>query len=213
MPDKKRDPEMGRLAEELSTTLSELRDELDERNRPRRGPLGFPRPPKPGELLEFTDEFAIPAVIAILEANIRALEAFRGAVRLARAGDEAGRRGREARARTEELSRGALDRLDDTLADLQNALEGQPQNAEARTLLDDARALRAEIDDRLGEANRHSDDTGGESDSDWKADETGESDDTAPESVTIDVDSELDSIRDEVGEDSEDDEDDDPEDE
>src|SRR5699024_7499545 len=133
-------------------------------NRPRRGPLGFPRPPRPGELLEFTDEFAIPAVIAILEANIRALEAFRGAVRLARAGDEAGRRGREARAGTEELSRGALDRLDDTLADLQNALEGQPQNAEARTLLDDARALRAEIDDRLGEANRHPDDTRSESD-------------------------------------------------
>lgn len=217
-----RDDELPRLADDLSTTLTDLRDELERGREPPRGPLGLPRPPTPRELLQFTDEFAIPTVIAILEANIRMLEAFQGAIRLARAGDEVGERGREARARTEELSRGALDRLDDVLVDLQGALEGRPENPEARTLLDDARALRHEIDERLRETDDRSDDrrpardgprdgsergrrprNGGEPGPHDAADEDG---------VAIDVDSELDSIRNEVGEENDEDDDEDDED-
>ncbi|EMA36757.1 DUF7547 family protein [Halococcus hamelinensis] len=210
MTDADRDREMERLAGDLSTTLADLRDELDRASEPPRGPLGLPRPPTPGEVLRFTDELAIPAVIAILEANIRALEAFQGALRLARAGDEVRGRSHEARARTETLSRGALDSLDDTLVDLQGALEGRPENPEARTLLDDARALRAEIDDRLRETEHRSgsgrgsparDSRDGRDDTDrdpWAAEDDPDPDDD--ESVTIDVDAELDSIHDAIDE-------------
>ncbi|RJT03132.1 hypothetical protein [Halococcus sp. IIIV-5B] len=208
MTDADRDREMERLAGELSTTLADLRDELDRASEPPRGPLGLPRPPTPGEVLRFTDELAIPAVIAILEANIRALEAFQGALRLARAGDEVRGRSREARARTETLSRGALDRLDDALVDLQGALEGRPENSEASTLLDDARALRTEIDDRLREAERRSDrgspardDRDDRGRDPWDLDEDSES--GADEGVTIDVDAELDSIHDAIDEENE----------
>jgi hypothetical protein len=214
MADSPRDEELPELADELATTLADLQDELDGRDE-RRGPLGFPRPPTPRELLQFTDEFAIPTAIAVLEANVRMLEAFQGAVRLARAGDEVGERGREARARTEELSRGALDRLDDVLVDLQDALSGRPENPEARTLLDDARKLRHEIDERLSETDelrsndrRTSRDAWAGSErgrrpQDGKADES-RPNDTAGEDIAIDVDSELDSIRDEIDGDDED---------
>jgi hypothetical protein len=215
MDDSPRDQELPELADELATTLTDLQDELDGR-RERRGPLGFPRPPTPRELLQFTDEFAIPTAIAILEANVRMLEAFQGAVRLARAGDEVGERGREARARTEELSRGALDRLDDVLVDLQDALSGRPENPEARTLLDDARELRHEIDERLSETDEvRSNDRRTSRDGTWAGSERGRRPrddkseesrprDTADEDIAIDVDSELDSIRDEIDGDDED---------
>ncbi len=208
MDDSARDPDVAELAEELTATLTDLRDELDGRREPPRGPLGLPRPPTPRELIDFTDEFTIPTVIAVLEANIRMLEAFRGAIRLARAGDETRERGREARARTEELSRGALDRLDDVLADLQNALDGRPEDPQARTLLDDARALRREIDERLREPDRNTNERLNSRDSAWSGRqrpregelrEADSHDVTADEEgVAIDVDAELDSIRDEV---------------
>jgi hypothetical protein len=199
MSDAPRDPELARLAEDLSTTLAELRDELDVREPPR-GPLGLPRPPTPRELLELTDEFAIPAVIAFLEANIRALEAFRAAIRLARAGEDVGERGRETRRRGERLGRDAIERLDDVLVDLQDALDGRPQDPAARTLADEARALRDEIDERLAESDRRAAGTGARhppADSQSGDDESGED-------VAIDVDAELDSIRDSVGNDDED---------
>ena len=65
---------------ELETQVEELRREIG----PPRGPLGLPRPPSPGELLRFADEHAIPTTIAILEANVRALEALREAIGLLR---------------------------------------------------------------------------------------------------------------------------------
>jgi hypothetical protein len=189
MSDPARDPELERLAKDLSTTLAELRDELETREPPR-GLFGLPRPPTPGELLELTDEFAIPAVIAILEANIRALEAFRAAIRLARAGEEVGERGRETRKRGEQLGRDAIERLDDVLVDLQEALDGRPQDPAARTLADEARALRDEIDERLAESDRPARDPPA-------TPERRERDDSG-EDVAIDVDAELDSIRDSV---------------
>ncbi|WP_049899931.1 DUF7547 family protein [Halococcus agarilyticus] len=191
------DPDLERLAGDLSTTLDDLRDELEGERGPPRGPLGLPRPPTPGELVRFTDEYTIPTLIAVLEANIRLLEALQGAIRLARTGE----RGREMRALTGELGRDGLDRLDDVLVDLQDALDGRPENPEARTLLDDARALRHEIDDRLAEAGngRRPDATRPRDTADGERDDVDpEATDDSDEGVAIDVDSELDSIRDEV---------------
>ncbi|EMA45382.1 DUF7547 family protein [Halococcus saccharolyticus] len=209
--DRGTDQDLGRLAGDLSTTLDDLRDELERERGPPRGPLGLPRPPTPGELVRFTDEYTIPTAIAVLEANIRLLEALQGVIRLARTGEEARERGREMRSRTERLGRDGLDRLDDVLVDLQDALDGRPENPEARTLLDDARALRREIDDRLDEAEDGSraDTTRARGSADGEPDDTelDATDDPAGESVTIDVDSELDSIRDEVdGDDDDEDE-------
>ena len=208
--DRGTDQDLGRLAGDLSTTLDDLRDELEGERGPPRGPLGLPRPPTPGELVRFTDEYTIPTAIAVLEANIRLLEALQGVIRLARTGDEARERGREMRSRTERLGRDGLDRLDDVLVDLQDALDGRPENPEARTLLDDARELRREIDDRLDEAGNGSraDTTRPRGSDDGEPDDTelDAADDPAGESVTIDVDSELDSIRDEVDGDDDDEE-------
>ena len=202
MSDAPRDPELERLAEDLSSTLAELRDELDARGprEPPRGPLGLPRPPTPGELLELTDEFAIPALIAFLEANVRALEAFQAALRLARAGEAVGARGRETRREGERLGRDALDRLDDVLVDIQGALDGRPQDPTARTLADEARALRDEIDERLAESDRR--ETGSAHD---RTVPVREEPDESGEDVAIDVDAELDSIRDSVENDDGDD--------
>lgn len=203
MSDPERNPELARLADELSTTLRDLTEELRAGREPPRGPLGLPRPPTPRELLRFTDEYTIPTAIAVLEANVRMLEALQGAIRLARAGDEVDKRGRETRVRTEELGLEALDRLDDVLADLQGALEGRPTDTEARTLLDDARALRHEIDDRLRMANdsrrrpveRRTAQNARNAEGLPKNDDGSHS---RQEGVAIDVDSELDSIREEV---------------
>lgn len=204
MNDPEHDPELVRLADELSTTLRDLTEELRAGREPPRGPLGLPRPPTPRELLRFTDEYTIPTAIAVLEANVRMLEALQGAIRLARTGDEVDKRGREARARTEEFGLEALDQLDNVLSDLQSALDGRPTDPEARTLLDDARALRREIDDRLRET-----DASRRRPAEWRTTEdtledtegrpaSNDASQSREEGVAIDVDSELDSIREEV---------------
>lgn len=177
MSDASREQDIAELTEELASTLRELRGEVAI-DRPPRGPFGLPRPPTPREMLRFTDEAAIPAAIAVLEANIRALELLQRALRLTDTEREARERGRRVQARAENLSRATLERLDDALADLQSALEGEPPDPEARSLLDEARELRREIDDRLG-------DTSG---------------DAKPDEVEIDIDAELESIKEDVRE-------------
>lgn len=143
------DDELDERVAQLADVLGELRRELDAE--PPRGPLGLPRPPTPRELLRFTDEQAIPAAIAVLEANIRALELLRAAIRLSESERAARAGGRDVRERAERASRATLDRLDDALVDVQSELEqaGLPPDDEARTIVQDARDLRAEIRERL----------------------------------------------------------------
>lgn len=128
------------VADELATTLRDLRTELRNERRP------F-RPPTPRQLLRFTDEYTIPALIASLEAAVRTLELLRGAIRLVE-----GRPALPHRDRPNVAAAGhaTLDRLDALLADLQDAFEGEPTDPEARELLADARELRDELDDQLG---------------------------------------------------------------
>jgi HPt (histidine-containing phosphotransfer) domain-containing protein len=133
--------------DELETTLAELRQEL----RPRRGPVGLPRPPRPREFLQFTERYALPTVIAMLEAQIRALEGLQAVLRAMDRGRDANERVDSTRERAESLGRETLDALDRTLEDLRNAVEtgGLPNSPEARNLLSDAQRLTEEIESEL----------------------------------------------------------------
>ena len=163
---------------DLARTVEELQAEVG----PGRGPPL--RPPAPRDLARFTSEVTIPAIVLALETNVRALKLLQRALRLA-AGDEPrpGRGRSAARERAEELGRQTLARLDDALADLQAALEGRPPEDPARELLDEARSLRAEIDERMA------------------APESDLSADRPAGGVDVDVESELQSIKDDLDDD------------
>ena len=100
---------------ELRTAVEELQTELEST----RGP---PRPPTPRRLAEFTSEVTIPAIILLLETNVRALRLVQRTLRLAegRQGDSADT---PARKRATDLGRVTLSRLDDALTDLGSALD------------------------------------------------------------------------------------------
>lgn len=201
---------------ELADTLEALRSELRE---PPDGPLGLPRPPSPRELLRLTEQYTIPAVIALLETNIRLLELLAAAIRVAdgrpldaASGDDglvaaggrtlvdASRDGAEGLAAT---SRATLQRLDDALADLQSAVEGgEADDPEVQRLLSEARALRAEVDDRLRAVGTDENPGAPAGATSGEASQTGPGDvddahpdDAAREPVDIDVDEELDTLR------------------
>jgi len=159
MTDSRDDDEFAATADELSTVLEELRDEL-KREQPR-GPFGLPRPPSPGEVLRFADEVAIPGTIAVLEVNIKLLETVQRAIRVVDTGSRAYDRAEDARGRASEsasrladVSDGTLRRLEDSLSDLQSALDGGgvPEDGAAGELLSEARALRNDVESRLREA-------------------------------------------------------------
>lgn len=185
MSDRPDDPNLVRLTADLARSLRDLQRELES------GP--DPRPPTPRDLLRFTDEVAIPAAILLLETNVRALRLLQRAIRLA---DDRDRRSTDATAvsdRAASLGRVTLERLDTALADVQDAIEGRPADDDARELLDEARQLRREIDERLTE--RAEDPAGATTAADSNADETARE-------VPVDVEAELRSIKDEVDDDS-----------
>jgi hypothetical protein len=124
------------LVADLAETLSALERRIDEEPSRRRA------------FLRFTEEYAIPTTVAVLEANIRLLEAVGGAIRIAE-GRESERRGTGSRD-------AALSALDRTLSEVTDAVRGTPTDPDARRLLEEARDLRAEIDDRV--AGRRRDD-------------------------------------------------------
>jgi hypothetical protein len=163
-------PELSTLVGDLTRSVRELQSELEPERR---------RPPTPADLLRFTSEVTIPAIILALETNIRALELLRRALRLAEGREPSGSDAPGARSRAEDLGRATLSRLDSVLADLQEGLAGRPDDDEARELLAEARELRSEIDERLA----------------------GAADRPRSDPVSIDVDAELRSIKDELDED------------
>lgn len=205
--------DLADAAGDLADTLDALREELTETPR---GPLGLPRLPRPGELLSLTERYTIPALIAVLETNIRLLELLAAAIRLTqgrpldsdakarlRASEFAVSGGREGVDRLAAASRTTLEKLDDALADLQEAAAGgAPENPEAERLLAEARDLRAEIDDRLAEAetrertNVDVPSEGDESGAETPDGTEGDADRDAEDG--IDVDAELASLKDDV---------------
>jgi len=165
-----RDEELARTAGDLADSLRDLRDEVGPGRRPRRGPFGLPRPPTPREVLRFTDEVAIPATIAVLEVNIKLLEAVQKAIRLAETerrareqgeevADRAREGGRAVRSGAGRVGRETLDRLDDALDDLQTAVEegSLPREETAREILTEARELRADLESQVRDAEETAD--------------------------------------------------------
>ncbi|MDQ2048951.1 hypothetical protein RBH26_00470 [Natronolimnohabitans sp. A-GB9] len=151
------DDELVETVRELTRTVDDLRAELESTQRQSRRPFRppGPRPPTPRELLRFTDEIAIPATIAVLETSVRALEGFQRALRLARTEREVRDRTNEAASATSdratELRRTTLSRLDTVLSQLQQAASdgSLPADDRARELLSEARELRDDVDSRL----------------------------------------------------------------
>jgi len=222
----RRDDDLADAVEELSSQLETLRDEL-ERDAPR-GPLGLPRPPSPGEVLRFTDEVAIPGTIAILEANVRLLETVQRAIRFAERGERARERTADATStaaesadRLADVSDRTLKRLEGSLSDLQRALEAGPvpDDEAGRELLDEARALRDDVRSRLRDAGREDhpledfEDRADRADAERRAsaesvDAAGPGADRDPDAggddateVQVDVDAELETLKDRYGDD------------
>ncbi|WP_424004528.1 DUF7547 family protein [Haloarcula salina] len=172
------DDDLTALVTDLVTTLQDLETEIEPTTE-----SGLPRPPTPRELLRFTSDVTIPAIILVLKTNVEALKLLRRALRMAEGRPtSSGSASGEVRQRATRLSRATLSRLDDALTDLQHAVEGTPEDEEARELLDEAQELRAELADRLAE------EPGGDTDGP----------DVDATDVPVDVDAELQSIKEDV---------------
>jgi hypothetical protein len=220
MSDRDRDDEdLAAVAEDLSQELRELREELEsDRRDPPRGPLGIPRPPRPREFARFADEVAIPGLIAILEANVKLLEALQRAIRLAdterRTRERTGEVGAEAADRATEVGQGALERVQDGLEDLRSAIEGNDAATDraGSDILADIEELESEISERIEDSRgrRRSDRTNGAGGNESETGGPGHEDRKRErgDGPEVDVDAELDSLREQYGDDDEDDEDD-----
>ncbi|QLG62673.1 DUF7547 family protein [Halorarum salinum] len=158
--DARDDEDLAALLAELESTLSELRAELDDgRGRePRRGGdrgrWTPPRPPTPGELLRFTTDYTIPTVVATLRATIEALELLRRLLELG-GGVDRGRAGDPGRSRLSPVLSGARDRAASDVTDALSRLRTElaeadlPEDEASRSVLEDARDLTAEIEERI----------------------------------------------------------------
>jgi len=206
--------------DELESTLTDLRQEL--RSERRRGP---PKPPSLGELLRFTEQYTIPTVIALLEATVQSLELLRRTLRLADPERAVREESETARSRLDQVGAEAGNQLAGALSELRTALSEAdlPENPESRRLIEDARDLTGEIetglrdaegtvreqrdrerrDDRADRPRDHgqqSRDRGVMIDVSDAADSTEPADDATdePEAPEVDVESELESIKDEL---------------
>ena len=185
----------------------------------REGPP-LPRPPGMREILRFTEQQTIPTLVAILEANIRLLRLAGAALRAVdpeRSAVEPGEESAVSRA-LDAGGRLSTDRLSTGLEELQSALSGtEATNPEARQLLEDAERLSEEVRARIRETEGGMRSVGGGAAAGATEPATGdssgpvrievedatESDDeeVAGDDETdsgVDVDAELDSIREEV---------------
>ncbi|QGA82578.1 hypothetical protein [Halomicrobium sp. LC1Hm] len=192
------DDDLASLVGELVTTLQRLETEFEPRDDDDRL-----RPPTPRELMRLTSDVAIPATILLLRTNIEALKLLQRALRMADGrAPTADSEGSDVRARAERLSATTLSKLDGALADLQDAVEGQPTDDEARELLTEARRLRADIESRIEEqAADGSADSATTAESE-DGDENGD--------VPVDVDAELRSLKDDVTDQTDSDDDESP---
>lgn len=141
------DVELAREIGSLIAALEDLQGELEPGDRERR------RLPTPRDILWFTSEVTIPATILVLETNVRVLKLLQRTIRMT-ASDSARSSGSSdaseaVRGRAEALGRQTLDQLEGTLDDVQSAVAGRPSDDEAAALLAEARRLRQEIQSDL----------------------------------------------------------------
>lgn len=153
-------PESEDLDERVAELEQRVRDLRAELGRPPEGPLGLPRPPTPRKVLSFTGEYAIPTAIAVLEANVRALQALQQVIRVLdpkRSAVDEERDRLESRAA--DASRATLDRLESVLADVEETVQENdlPRESEARDVLEDARRINREIRERVERERRAAD--------------------------------------------------------
>jgi hypothetical protein len=126
------------------------------------------------DLARFTSEVAIPGLILLLRTNIRALELLRRAIQIADGREPRSTTGGSGmRDRAEKLGSVTLSQLDNVLGELQSAVE-EREGDRAQDLISDAREIREQIQDEL--------DTDGEE----------------VETVDIDVEAELRSLKDDL---------------
>ncbi|PSP97209.1 hypothetical protein BRC94_10620 [Halobacteriales archaeon QS_5_70_17] len=205
------DPEeLSALLADLSTTLEDLRATLDdgpERGRADRSDRradrpSAPRSPRPRTLLRYAEREAIPTVIAVLEANVRALESLRALLRLVDGTEDLAEERDPGTVRR--IGERTADRLDRALAELDRAVEGEPPDSETRELLAEARALGERIDERVTRAERRRERRRaaegavriGVDDAEEETSEAGPNDGEGSENPEgVDVDAELDSLR------------------
>jgi ElaB/YqjD/DUF883 family membrane-anchored ribosome-binding protein len=218
--------DLATLLDELRTTLDDLDRTLERRSDGDRSSRPSARP-RGSDVVRFTEEYTIPTVISVLETTISSLELLQGVLRLANPdrqfsqGDASSRVDRRVREGTER----ALD-------DLRQVLTGTepPTDPVARDVFEEARALTAEIESILDESRGRSadgrrrrehdgsgqsvvipvddertdgevaDDGGSASGREAATDDEDKDKDDA--GATVDVDAELESIRDEVASES-----------
>jgi hypothetical protein len=169
------DRPLSQLVGDLTNAVEQLQSELEAN-------AGPPRPPTPRQLARFTSDVTIPAIILVLETNVRALRLVQRALRIPE-GRDVDAEASGARQRATELGRATLTRLDDALTDLGETLDDSSTDGDARDLLQEVRDLQSEVDQRLEQTDP---DSGTDT-------ERGASD-----SVDIDVDAELQSIKHDV---------------
>jgi hypothetical protein len=184
------EPDLTRLLRDLTRELQSLQREIENRDRRE---LSTRR-----QLTRFSSEVAIPGLILLLETNIRALKLLRRAIRLADGRDpresRSGGAAAELRDRAEQLGTATLSRLDETLAEAQSALEDDG-NDEIQSMVAEARELQREIRDRVEESGTDGQPTAGAG----KREQAPEGADTAADDhVTIDVESELRTLKDDL---------------
>jgi len=185
------------LAERVAALEDSVR-ELRADDRSDEEPSDGEESPTPRDARRFADEYAIPAAIAALEANVRALELLQSAIGDSPPDDR--ERDRSASQSTLERVDRALDRLLDEMA------EGSlPRDADARNILKEARSLRDEIDEHRADPAQDDSTDDGKAADDTDDGDTGTDDggdDTDAGGVVIDVEDELASIQDELDRDA-----------
>lgn len=186
------DPEaLTEAVEELADTLEALQYELSNTSHQ---PRGIPNPPSIRDILRFTERYAIPTIITILQANIKMLELLAAVLRAT----DGNKISESHRSQVEQISQTTLKSLDSALSDLQQAVEGgEPSSPEVKRLLTEAQSLREEINSKLTAATAENDGR----ETEQFQDSSSQSGKSEPDTtVEIDVDSELESIKEELDE-------------
>lgn len=184
----------------LEDRLSTLQGELSRRERDR-----GPRIPTPREVLRATDDHAIPAIIAILQAHIHALRLLQRTVRMLAPPDSDSPTGPRRPPGFQRVARSLGSQLDELVADLDEATE-TVDSSRLDPLIEEARDIRAELGAMSDEARAASDRTDASADG---SPEGGSPDEREPDAdpvpdpdPPIDVDAELRSIKADLGEDN-----------
>lgn len=195
--------------DELAAVLADLESAIEDLQQSRQPPPL--RPPTPAELLQFTDEAAIPLALSMVETQRKALIALRHAIRLVRTVDT------QSPSTNTSVDPATLERALSLVEELKEIAVGRedPTNPQARAIVNQARELQAEIDTVLTDvsADTHGPDSSSSDSEHTPADDSPAADssidashpsvqqgDSVPaDDVAVDVDAELESLIEEYG--------------